>query len=408
MTFDRGALEAKGYLVVPGFVDLHAHLREPGFEDSETIETGRRAALRGGFTTICAMPNTEPVIDSPGLLKELLGREYGVAGARVLFVAAITRGRKGRELADMVELADAGAVAFSDDGSPVEDARLFRSALEYARASGRPIIEHAQDLALSAKGVVHEGSVSARLGLPGMPAAAEESAVARDLALAKLAGGRLHLTHLSTAGSIELVRRAKADGLNVTCDVTPHHLAMTDEWVAGSRAFAWEDEEGAPRGVPYDSSTKVNPPLRTSEDVRALWAGLEDRTVDAIATDHAPHASVNKDVEFDQAAFGISGLETALGLVLGGVRVRWASLETVIDALTTGPARVLGIDRPKDDWVVIDRDAEWTVRADELASKGKNTPLIGRTLTGRVVATVVAGEVRYEGAVSAAEAISRR
>ena len=408
MTFDRGALEAKGYLVVPGFVDLHAHLREPGFEDSETIETGRRAALRGGFTTICAMPNTEPAIDSPGLLKELLGREYGVAGARVLFVAAITRGRKGRELADMVELADAGAVAFSDDGSPVEDARLFRSALEYARASGRPIIEHAQDLALSAKGVVHEGSVSARLGLPGMPAAAEESAVARDLALAKLAGGRLHLTHLSTAGSIELVRRAKADGLNVTCDVTPHHLAMTDEWVAGSRAFAWEDEEGAPRGVPYDSSTKVNPPLRTSEDVRALWAGLEDRTVDAIATDHAPHASVNKDVEFDQAAFGISGLEAALGLVLGGVRVRWASLETVIDALTTGPARVLGIDRPKDDWVVIDRDAEWTVRADELASKGKNTPLIGRTLTGRVVATVVAGEVRYEGAVSAAEAISRR
>jgi len=407
VSFDRRAFEAKGYLVVPGFVDLHTHLREPGFEDSETIDTGRMAALRGGFTSICAMPNTEPAIDSPGLLKELIGRGHGVEGARVLFVAAITRGRKGRELADMVELADAGAVAFSDDGSPVEDARLFRSALEYARAAGRPIIEHAQDLALSARGVMHEGSVSARLGLPGMPAAAEEAAVARDLALAKLAGARLHLTHLSTAGSVELVRRAKADGASVTCDVTPHHLALTDEWVAGSRTFAWETEDRVPHGVPYDSSTKVNPPLRTRADVRALWAGLEDRTVDAIATDHAPHASVKKDVEFDQAAFGISGLETALALVLGGVRVGWASLETVIDALTTGPARALGIDRPNGDWVVIDRDAEWMPRADELASKGKNTPLIGRMVIGRVVATVVAGEVRYQGGMRAAEAISR-
>jgi dihydroorotase len=408
MTFGRRALEAKGYLVLPGFIDLHAHLREPGFEDSETIETGRMAALRGGFTTICAMPNTEPAIDSPGLLKELLGRDYGVKGARVLYVAAITRGRKGRELADMVELAAAGAVAFSDDGSPVEDSRLFRSALEYARFCGRPIIEHAQDLALSAKGVMHEGSVSARLGLAGMPAAAEEAAVARDIALAKAVGGRLHLTHLSTAGSIELVRRAKADGAAITCDVTPHHLAMTDEWVAGSRAFAWEVPDEALQAAPYESSTKVNPPLRSHADVRALWAGLADGTVDAIATDHAPHASVKKDVEFDQAAFGISGLETALPLVLGGVGVHWAPLGVVVDALTIGPARVLGIDRPKDDWVVVDRDAEWVLRADDLASKGKNTPLIGRTLTGRVVATVVAGEVRYEGEARVAEAITGR
>jgi dihydroorotase len=408
VTFDRRAFEARGFLVVPGFTDLHAHLREPGFEDSETIETGRRAALRGGFTTICAMPNTEPAIDSPGMLKELLGRGYGVKGARVQFVAAISRGRKGRELADMVELAAAGAVAFSDDGSPVEDSRLFRSALEYARFSGRPIIEHAQDLALSAKGVMHEGSVSARLGLPGMPAAAEEAAVARDIALAKAVGGRLHLTHLSTAGSIDLVRRAKADGAAITCDVTPHHLAMTDEWVAGSRAFAWEVEDEGLQGVPYDSSTKVNPPLRGRADVRALWAGLADGTVDAIATDHAPHASVKKDVEFDQAAFGISGLETALPLVLGGVGVHWAPLGMVIDALTIGPDRVLGMERPKGDWVVVDRDAEWVVRADELASKGKNTPLIGRTLTGRVAATVVAGEVRYEGEARVAEAVARR
>ena len=409
MKFDRRAYEAKGYLVVPGFIDLHAHLREPGFEDSETIETGRQAALRGGFTTICAMPNTEPAIDSPGMLKDLLSRAEGTDGARVRYVAAITRGRKGHELADLVELAAAGAVAFSDDGSPVEDSRLFRSALEYSRVTGRPVIEHAQDLALSAKGVMHEGAVSARLGLPGMPPAAEEAAVARDIALARMTGARLHLTHLSTAGSIDLVRRAKADGVAVTCDVTPHHLAMTDEWVGGSRALAWEVEDEALLATPYDSATKVNPPLRGRADVRALWAGLVDGTVDAIATDHAPHASVKKDVEFDQAAFGISGLETALALALGGVGVHWAALGTVIDALTVGPARVLGIDLPGDDWAVIDRDAEWIVRADDLLSKGKNTPLIGRALTGRVIATVVDGEVREaEGETRVAEAVSGR
>jgi len=385
VSLDRRALEAKGYLVVPGFVDLHAHLREPGFEDSETIVTGAKAALRGGFTTVCAMPNTEPAIDSPGLLAELIARGRSAGAARVLPIAAITRGRRGRDLADLVELAAAGAVAFSDDGSPVEDARLFRSALEYARVTGRPVIEHPQDLALSAKGVMHEGAVSARLGLPGMPAAAEETAVARDIALAKMTGGRLHLTHLSTAGSIELVRRAKAEGAAITCDVTPHHLAMTDDWVAGSRAFAWEVPDEALQGIPYESSTKVNPPLRGHADVRALWAGIADRTIDAIATDHAPHSSIKKDVEFDQAAFGISGLETALALVLGGVRVHWAPLGAVIDALTIGPARVLGIELADDDWIAVDRDAEWLVTADELVSKGKNTPILGRSVIRRVV-----------------------
>jgi len=409
MSLDRRALEAKGYLVVPGFIDLHAHLREPGFEDSETIATGAKAALRGGFTTVCAMPNTEPAIDSPGLVAEVIARGRSAGGARVLPIAAITRGREGRELADLVELAAAGAVAFSDDGSPVDDARLFRSALEYARVTGRPVIEHAQDLALSARGVMHEGAVSARLGLPGVPAAAEETAVARDIALAKMTGGRLHLTHLSTAGSIELVRRAKAEGAPITCDVTPHHLAMTDDWVAGSRAFAWEVPDEALQGVPYDSSTKVNPPLRGHADVRALWAGLADGTVDAIATDHAPHASVKKDVEFDQAAFGISGLETALALVLGGVRVHWAPLGTVIDALTIGPARVLGTELVEDDWIAIDRDAEWLVTADDLASKGKNTPILGRTVIGRVVYVSMAGEAKLEGRrVRNAEAVVRR
>ena len=407
MSLDRRALEAKGYLVVPGFVDLHAHLREPGFEDSETIVTGAKAALRGGFTTVCAMPNTEPAIDSPGLLAELIARGRSAGAARVLPIAAITRGRRGRELADLVELAAAGAVAFSDDGSPVEDARLFRSALEYARVTGRPVIE--QDLALSAKGVMHEGAVSARLGLPGMPAAAEETAVARDIALAKMTGGRLHLTHLSTAGSVELVRRAKAEGAGITCDVTPHHLAMTDDWVAGSRAFAWEVPDEALQGVPYDSSTKVNPPLRGHADVRALWAGIADGTVDAIATDHAPHSSIKKDVEFDLAAFGISGLETALALVLGGVRVHWAPIGAVIDALTIGPARVLGIELADDDWVAVDRDAEWLVTADELVSKGKNTPILGRTVIGRVVHVSLGGETKLgERREGNAEAVGRR
>jgi dihydroorotase len=431
-----------GYLVVPGFVDLHAHLREPGFEESETIATGSRAALRGGFTTICAMPNTEPPIDSPGLVTELTARAKAAGGARVLPIATITRARGGRELADLMELSAAGAIAFSDDGSPVDDPRLFRHALEYARAKDLLIIEHAQDRSLSGAGVMHEGLVSARLGLPGMPSAAEEVAVSRDIALAEMTGARLHLTHISTRGAIASIRAAKARGVRITCDVTPHHLSMTDEWVAGLRQFAWEHQvrewEGSRARVetglgretslarngpapvvdthraaspqarlslekspglatPYDSATKVNPPLRGWSDVRALWEGLVDGTVDAIATDHAPHASVRKDVEFDQAAFGISGLETALSLALGGVNAGWCDRDTVIRALTEGPARVLGASLPENDWIAIDPEAEWTVKADALVSLGKNTPLLGRVLPGRVVYAVVGGDVRYEG-----------
>jgi dihydroorotase len=388
----------RGHVTAPGFIDLHAHLREPGFEESETIATGARAALAGGFTTICAMPNTEPAIDSPGLIAELIARGDAAQAARVLPIATITRGRKGKELADLVELAAAGAVAFSDDGSPVADAQLFRNALEYARAAGRPIFEHSQDQALSADGVMHEGVVSARLGLAGMPAAAEESAIARDLALAKLAGGRLHLSHVSTAGAVELVRRAKASGLAVTCEVTPHHLALTDEWVAGSRAFAWEDD--GDRVTPYDTATKVNPPLRTAADVRACWAGLMDGTIDAIATDHAPHASTRKDVEYQEAAFGISVFETAVPLLLMGVGAGWGTWDRVVEALTIGPARVLGIDVPANDLVVIDPNVAWTPDAASLRSLGKNTPLLGRALVGRVVAAVVDGDLRLDMALA--------
>jgi len=400
----RADLERRGLLVVPGFVDLHAHLREPGFEDSETIATGARAALRGGFTTVCAMPNTEPPIDSAGLVAELMAKGAAADAARVLPIACITRGRRGADLADLVELARAGAVAFSDDGSPVSDSRLFRSALEYAQVAGRVVIEHPQDVSLSGNGVMHEGAASAGLGLPGMPAAAEETAVARDLALARLTGARLHLTHLSTRAAIELVRQAKADGLAVTADVTPHHLALTDEWVSGSRRFAWEgSEEGARHGaaIPYDPNTKVNPPLRTHADVEACWAGLRDGTIDAIATDHAPHASIRKEVEYQDAAFGISGLETALPLMLAGVSAGRAPLETVLRALSEAPRRILGL-ADTGDWIAIDRDAEWTVDALELGSKGKNTPLLGRRLTGRVVIAVVNGKVRYDAGASAA------
>jgi dihydroorotase len=386
--------EKRGLLTAPGFIDLHAHLREPGFEESETVATGARAALAGGFTTICAMPNTEPAIDSPGLVAELIARGEAAHAARVLPIACITRGRGGRALADLVELAAAGAVAFSDDGSPVADAQLFRNALEYSRAAGRPILEHSQDLALSAGGVMHEGVVSARLGLAGMPAAAEESAISRDLALARLTGGRLHLSHVSTVGSVELVRRAKADGLAITAEVTPHHLALTDEWVAGSRAFAWEED--GPRTSPYDTATKVNPPLRTAADVRACWVGLMDGTIDAIATDHAPHASVRKDVEYQEAAFGISVFETAVPLLLAGIAAGWGTWDRVVEALTAAPARVLGIEVPPNDLVVIDTRAAWTPDAASLRSLGKNTPLLGRPLTGRVTTVVVDGEVRLD------------
>lgn len=432
----REELEARGYVITPGFIDLHAHLREPGFEDSETIGSGARAALHGGFTTICAMPNTQPAIDSPGLVAEVIARASAAGGSRVLPIATITRGRAGRELADLMELSAAGAVAFSDDGAPVDDARLFRHALEYARTKDLLVIEHAQDMKLSGTGVMHEGFVSARLGLPGMPSAAEETAVARDIALAEMSGARLHLTHISTRGAIASIRNAKARGIRITCDVTPHHLAMTDDWVAGSRALAWEREpplarigpasvssanlappsrsrlslEGAPApsATPYDSATKVNPPLRSLSDVRALWDGLVDGTVDAIATDHAPHASVRKDVEFDQAAFGISGLETAISLLLGGIAAGWSDRDTVIRALTDGPARVLGIPLREDDWIAIDPDAEWTVTAESLVSMGKNTPLLGKTLRGRVVYAVVGGEARYQGGLRGATPVGSR
>ncbi len=407
-------IEAKGLVVAPGFVDLHTHLREPGLEYKETVETGTRAAARGGFTTICAMPNTEPAMDNRGTVDYVMRRAAEQGLVRVLPIGAVTKGREGKLLAELGELADAGCIGFSDDGSPVADASIMRHALEYASAFNLAVIDHCEDPQL-AGGVMHEGWVSTRLGLKGIPSASEENMVARDIALARQAGpstgsggtAHVHIAHLSTAGAVELVRRAKAEGVHVTAEVTPHHLALTHEAVI----------HGAGMALAYDTNAKMYPPLRAEEDVAACIAGLIDGTIDAIATDHAPHAVQEKLCEFDLAANGIVGLETALALSLSSVpsTLRQGSeqavsgrtgltLERVVEALTIGPARALGLERSvpgigmlsegaPGDVVIFDPKREWTVEPADFASKGKNTPLAGRTLTGAIVATVYAGEV---------------
>jgi dihydroorotase len=314
---------------------------------------------------------------------------------RVFPIACVTRGRAGRELADFAELAETGAVAFSDDGAPVADAHLMRRALEYAGMLGLPVVDHCEDAALSGGGVMHEGWVSTRLGLHGIPAAAEETMVARDIALAEATGAHVHIAHVSTAGSVEAIRQAKARGVPVTAEVTPHHLTLTHEAIIGSGE--------TPGGLAYDTNAKVNPPLRTPTDVAACVDGLRDGTIDCIATDHAPHAIQDKLCEFDAAAFGISGLETALGLALTAL-----AFEDAIRALTIGPVRTLGLDQcieglgtlsqgAPGDVTIIDPEAEWTVEPETFASKGKNTPLAGRELRGRIVATMYNGSIAYDG-----------
>ena len=407
-----------GVVVAPGFIDLHVHLREPGNEDAETVATGLAAAAHGGFTTVCAMPNTTPALDEPGVLAGVrAAADASGSPVELLAIGAVTLGRGGEQLAALGELADAGVVAFSDDGSPVRSASILRAALAYAGALGLPIVEHAEEQSLTDGAEANDGFVATVLGLRGWPAAAEEMAVARDIAilgdvLRDVPGARLHLTHLSTAGALELVRRAKTAGLPVTCDVTPHHLALTDEWIAGARRWAW-DASGDPwsddaiTAGPYDSSLRVNPPLRAPDDAAACLAALLDGTADAIATDHAPHTEVDKAVEFGQAANGISGLETALGVVLAAVDAGRLPLLRAVEALTTGPAGVLGrrtrragsvglVEGAPADLVVFDRSERWIVTADGLASRGKNTPLLGMELSGRVLVTLAAGRIAYE------------
>jgi dihydroorotase len=418
---DTTGIDDRGVVVAPGLVDLHVHFREPGNEDAETIATGLAAAAHGGFTTVCLMPNTTPPLDDPAVLAMIRAAALASGSpVRALAWGAATAGRAGEMLAALGELADAGVAGFSDDGAGVPSAVLVRSALAYAGALGLPLVEHAEDATQTAGAEANDGYVATVLGLRGWPAAAEETAVARDLAILAevvrdVPAARLHLTHLSTAGALDLVRRAKAAGLPVTCDVTPHHLALSDEWLAGARRWAWEGSgdpwaDGAAAIVagPYASSLRVNPPLRSVADAAACREALLDGTVDAIATDHAPHAAVDKDVEFGLAATGISGIETALGAVLAAVDAGLVPLSRALEALTSGPARVLGSawERPAPglvegapaDLVVFDRSATWTVEPDALASRGKNTPLAGRDLAGRVLLTVAAGRLAFEGA----------
>jgi dihydroorotase len=392
-------IDAHGLVVTPGFVDLHTHLRDPGQEYKETIETGTLAGARGGYTTLCCMPNTDPPLDSKAAIDFVLAD--GKATVRVLPIGCVTKGREGKILAEMGELADAGCVAFSDDGSPVADAAIMRRALEYAGGLHLPVIDHCENTAL-AGGVMHEGWVATRLGLKGIPAASEVSMIARDLALAAETGAHVHIAHISTAGGVALVRQARAAGLRVTAEVTPHHLALTHERVMyrpGESALA------------YDTNAKMWPPLRSEEDRLACIQGLADGTIDAVATDHAPHAPQEKACEFDEAAFGVTMLETAFGLVMRAVQAGDLPLERAIDALTAGPVRALNLDRKlagigtlsegaPADVAIIDPDAEWTVEPQSFASKGKNTPLGGQTLRGRVVATIYGGEVvhQHEGA----------
>jgi dihydroorotase len=389
----EGALEldASGLVVCPGFIDLHAHLREPGFEYKETIATGTRAAAAGGFTTVCCMANTNPPIDTRATVEYVLrtAAEQGVI--RVLPVAAITRGLAGRELTEMADLADAGAVGFSDDGKPVVSGQVMRRAMEYASMLGRPVMPHLEDPGLAEGGVMNEGPVATRLGLKGIPAEAEEVELYRDLALARLTGCHLHVLHVSTAGSVELIRRAKERGIRVTAEATPHHLTLTDELVAGQwRSAAW-------RLDPYDTSTKVNPPLRSSADVRAVLEGLKDGTIDCIATDHAPHADVDKNVDYESAAFGISGFETALGVLLGLVHDGELTLPFLIERLTVRPAQVLNLPYGRltvgstADVTLFDPEREWDVDPQRFFSKGKNTPLAGATLRGKVQLTFFGG-----------------
>jgi dihydroorotase len=414
---DADGIDDRGVVVAPGFIDLHAHFREPGNEDAETIASGLAAAAHGGFTTVCVMPNTTPALDDPAVLARVTdaARRSG-SPVRALAYGAVSSGRAGETLAPLGELADAGVIGFSDDGSPVGSASLLRNALAYAGGLGLPVVDHAEDSSLTAGAEASDGFVATVLGLRGWPSAAEESAVARDLALLAdvvrdVPDARLHLTHVSTAGALELVRRAKAAGLPVTCDVTPHHLALSDEWLAGSRRWAWDSSgdpwsDGSIEARPYESSLRVNPPLRSMSDAAACREALLDGTADAIATDHAPHTSVDKDVEFGAAANGISGIETALGIVLAAVDAGCLSLAQAIAALTTGPARVVGtrfVDRPVGlvegqpaDLVVFDRSDSWTVTAESLTSKGKNSPLLGRALPGRVVVTLGRGGIAYQ------------
>ena len=378
-------IQANGQLVVPGFVDLHVHFREPGFEYKETIQSGTEAAVAGGFTTVCAMPNTNPVNDNQAVTEFMLERAKAAGNANLYPIGAITKRSEGKELAEIGDLRRAGCVAISDDGKPVMNSLVMRRAMEYARAFDVPVVDHCEDLHLSEGGCMNEGVISTELGLPGIPSAAEDVMVARNVSLAELTGARLHLAHISTAGSVRMVREAKARGLKVTAEACPHHFTLTEETTRG-----------------YNTHAKMNPPLRTSEDVQAIKDGLRDGTIDVIATDHAPHATQEKQQEFTEAPFGIVGLETALSLTLALVEEGVLTLESAVDKLATAPAKAfslnagtLAVGAPAD-VAIVDPNLEWEVDPSRFRSKSRNTPFAGWKVKGRVTTTIVSGRIVYE------------
>jgi len=376
--------DATGLIVAPGFIDMHVHLREPGQESSETIETGTRSAARGGFTAVCCMPNTKPVNDNASVTRFILDRAKTAAGVRVWPIGAASVGSKGEAIAEIAAMKEAGIVAVSDDGKPIATAKLTRQVMEYCRSLDIPVIEHSEDVSLAAGAVMREGVTSSRLGLRGMPAEAESVCVARDVQLVELTGARLHVAHLSAKSSLEQVRWAKQRGLRVTCEVTPHHFTLIDE------------------DVQYDSRYKMNPPLASREDREALITGLADGTVDAIATDHAPHEPALKDVEFDKAPFGILGFETAIALTLEQlVHTGRLSLMRMVELFTSGPARVLGIERKiapgqPADLTIFSTTHEWTYDVKQSPSKSRNSPFDARTFKGAPIAAIVAGKIAFQ------------
>ena len=387
LTAPAGAtvIQAKGQLVLPGFVDLHVHFREPGFEYKETIQSGTAAAVAGGFTTVCAMPNTNPVNDNQAVTEFMLERAKAAGNAHLYPIGAITKKSEGKELAEIGDLRRAGCVAISDDGKPVMNSLVMRRAMEYARAFDVPVVDHCEDLHLSEGGCMNEGLVSTELGLPGIPSAAEDVMVARNVSLAELTGARLHLAHISTAGAVRMVREARARGLRVTAEACPHHFTLTEELTRG-----------------YNTHAKMNPPLRTMQDVQAIKEGLRDGTIDVIATDHAPHATQEKQQEFTEAPFGIVGLETALSLTLALVDEGVLTLESAVDKLATAPAKAfslnagtLAVGAPAD-VAIVDPNREWQVDPSRFRSKSRNTPFAGWKVKGRVTTTIVSGRVVFE------------
>lgn len=378
-------IDATGRLVLPGFVDLHVHFREPGFEYKESIQSGAAAAVAGGFTSVCCMPNTSPVNDNQAITEFILDRARVAGFANVFPIGAITKGSEGKELAEIGDLRRAGCVAISDDGKPVMNSLVMRRAMEYALAFDVPVVDHCEDLHLAEGGCMNEGAISTELGLPGMPAAAEDVMVARNVALAELTGARLHLAHISTEGSVRMVREAKSRGLKVTAEACPHHFTITEEVVRG-----------------YNTYAKMNPPLRTWKDVQAIKEGLRDGTIDVIATDHAPHATQEKQLGFTEAPFGIVGLETALSLTFALVDEGVLSLESAVDKLSTAPAKVFGLAKgtlavgADADVAIVDQQEQWEVDPAKFRSKSRNTPFAGWKVKGRVRTTIVGGRVVFE------------